>query len=81
MKEKEEDKLFIRLESQRYHKIEKSRQNHFDKLHNYQLMSEEKEKRVGKVIAKSIEELAKLDEQQFIKFSTEKEQQELKNES
>ena len=42
-------------------------------------MSEEKQKRVGKVIAKSIDELAKIDEQQFIKASTEKEQQELKN--
>ena len=36
-------------------------------------MSEEKTKRVGgKVIARSIDELSKLDEQQFIKASIEK---------
>ena len=73
IKEKEEDKVFLKLQSQRYHKEEKSRQDHFDRLNSLQLMSEEKTKRIGKkMITKSIDELSKLDEQQFIKVSFEK---------
>ena len=42
----------------RKNKEEKSRQDHFDRVNNLQLMSEEKTKRVGgKVIARSIDEL------------------------
>lgn len=62
----------MKLMSQRLHKEEKVRQDHFERLNRIKNDSEKKTGLVSSILMTNIEELAKMDQQNFIKAVEEK---------
>jgi hypothetical protein len=74
VKEKEDDYNYMRQYSVRLADEEKQRKEYFNKMHQIQSNSEIKASIVGKRMHKSLEELAKADEEKHLKAIEERNQ-------
>jgi hypothetical protein len=71
-KEKEDDKVFIHLESEKLNEEENRRKEHFEKIARIQQRSDAKHEMFSNMITKNDKELAKRDEESYLKATFEK---------
>jgi len=71
-KEKEDDKVFIHLESEKMNQEENRRKEHFDKIARIQQRSDAKQEMFANMLTRNVDELARKDEESYLKATFEK---------